>query len=286
MFSIGSRSALLLTATLLLAGCTHDVTQGIASAQRVSNFCLVPDQRVAVLTFAGSKGGVLSELVSIELLRQGVDVVDRDSLDRIVAEIKRTQSGIFDDVMSQEQIIQQLGKIVNADVIIYGESHAMDPYTIRLRDETWVGPYHGGAVTAFPIGLPVMGSGIASLAVGSVITGAIVTPIGGVLFITGIAVMGGSNPYDDFGDKSPAFYLADSSLALRAFSTKTGEVVWWGNMETYVQAEKGDEVTVLDHLRITARLAAKALTDPLVTEFAKRSEDSEIQTEFWPSLSL
>ena len=73
-------------------------------------------------------------------------------------------------------------------------------------------------------------------------------------------------------------------MALRAFDTKTGEVVWWGNMETYVQAEHGDDVTVMDHLRVTARLAAVGLIDPEFTEFAKRSEDGEIQSEFWPAL--
>lgn len=285
MFSHARWLAPLALATLLDTGCAHDVAQGVASASRVSTFHLVPGQRVAVLTFAGPKGGVLSELVTIELLRQQVDVVDRDSLDRLVAEMKRTQAGLFDDALSQEEIIRQLGKIVNADVIIYGESHAIEPNTIQLRDETEMGGRRGGAMVFFLSWLP-SGWGAYLLATSSYVPGAVLAGIGGVAFIVGASVMGAYDPYDDFGDKSPAFYLADSSLALRAFSTQTGEVVWWGCMETFVQAEKGDEVTVMDHLRVTARLAAKALLDPQFTEFAKRAEDRDISEELWPSLEL
>jgi len=179
---------------------------------------------------------------------------------------------------------------VNADVIVFGESHAVDPNTIQLRDETWMKHYRGGAVTSFVLGLPITVVGIVLLSTNPIslpasIPAIVMTGVGGTTFFTGIGVMGGSNPWDDYGEKSPTFYLADSSLALRAFSTKTGEVVWWGSMETYVQAQKGDEVTVMDHLRVTARLASLALTDPQFVEYARRAQDSEIPEELWPSLN-
>lgn len=280
------RAVTLLSLLVLAGACGKDVAQGVASAQRVSSFALAPGQRVAVMTFAGSKGAVLSELVSMELLRRGVDVVDRDSLDRLVAEIRRSQSGAYDGSMSQEQIIRQLGRIVNADVIVYGESHAVDPNTIQLRDEAWMRHYRRAAFFSFVLGLPVaVIGGVAMGTVGPVPSSIITTASGGGLFLVGVSVMGGSNPWDDYGSRSPKFYLADSSLAIRAFSTRTGEVVWWGNMETYIQAEQGEEVTVMDHLRVTAKLATLALTDPRFSEYSMRAEDSEISREFWPSLS-
>ncbi len=94
---------------------------------RVEGAALKPGDRVAIMQFSGGKGRVLADLLAISLLRRGIDVVDRDSLSRVVNEVRRTESGLYDNDLSEAQIIAQIGKIVGADYVLVGETDAKDP---------------------------------------------------------------------------------------------------------------------------------------------------------------
>lgn len=272
-------AACLCCASLVFTGgCAHDVLHNVSSAQRKSGFYIAPGRRVAVLTFAGPKGSVLSELISIELLRQGIDVVERDSLDRIITEVKRTKGGLYDHALSEQEIIRRLGKVVNVDYIVYGDSGAIDPDTIRLYDAKKSGGYMAGMALVVLAAVFIPG-GAAALAVGApAAVGPSLLSVGIVGAAGGGVLMGVKNPYKDYGDTSPKYDLATNSLSLRVFSTRSGEVLWWGSFDTYAHAGKGNHVKLMDHLRVSAKIAAVAMTHPGFKTFQVREKDSGITT--------
>lgn len=200
-----------------LGGCfgPRETLTSVVQANRSGSFAIAPGQKVAVLTFTGNKGSGLADLMAIEFLRHGVDVVERNVLDRVVAEVRRTEGGLYDNDLSDAQILQQIGRITEADFVIFGESEAIDPDTLRYVR-------------------------------------------------------------DDFGPKSPRFWLAFSRISVRAFSTSTGEVVWWGTCETTTQAPFGDQVRIMDHLRVSARRAVDSLLDPSLNSYSRRAERREV----------
>ncbi|MBW2458221.1 MAG: hypothetical protein JRI68_27195 [Deltaproteobacteria bacterium] len=106
---------------------TGDEIKSVVGVHRVEGAALKPGDRIAIMQFSGGKGRVLADLLAISLLRRGVDVVDRDSLSRVVAEVRRTESGLYDNDLSEAQIIAQIGKIVGADYVLVGETDAKDP---------------------------------------------------------------------------------------------------------------------------------------------------------------
>ncbi len=181
--------------------------------ERQNNFTITTGKRVAVMTFRGVQGRALSDLVGIEFLSRSVDVVDRDSLDRVVAEVGRTENGLYDNDLSTTQILKQIGKIVGADFIIVGESQASYPY---------------------PGGTTIDGFGKVHFA--------------------------------GFGTHSPIYPWMESRLTLRVFSVQNGEVKAWGTTETYVIAGAGDNIQIMDYLRMTAKRAADALMNASITQ--------------------
>jgi hypothetical protein len=210
-------SLVLALAATCAAGCfgVRDSVTTVLQANRYGQFAVAPGQKVAVLTFTGYKGSGLADLVSIEFLRHGVDVVERNILDRIVAEARRTEAGLYDNDLSDAEILRQIGKITEADFVICGDTDAVDPDTIRfLRD--------------------------------------------------------------DFGRQSPRFFLSYARISLRAFSTKTGEVAWWGTSEATTQAPWGNDVRLMDHLRMAARRAVDSMMNPQINTYSKRAEQREI----------
>lgn len=106
---------------------TGDEIKNVIGAHRVEGAALEPGDRVAIMQFSGGQGRVLADLLAIALLRRGIDVVDRDSLSRVVAEVRRTEAGLYDDDLSEAQIIAQIGRIVGADYVLVGETDAKDP---------------------------------------------------------------------------------------------------------------------------------------------------------------
>ncbi|MCK9460382.1 MAG: CsgG/HfaB family protein [Proteobacteria bacterium] len=201
-----------------LGGCfmgPKETMTSVVQANRYGQFAIVPGQKVAVLTFTGYKGSGLADLVTIEFLRHGVDVVERNMLDRVVAEVRRTEAGMYNADLSDLEILRQIGKITEADFVVYGDADAVDPDTLRyLRD--------------------------------------------------------------DFGKLTPRFFLSYAQISLRAFSTKTGEVTWWGTTEATVQAPWGNEVRLMDHLRMAARRAVDSMMGPGINQYSKRAVRNEI----------
>jgi hypothetical protein len=126
----------MLGASVLLAtavtGCqpprqSGDTLKSVVTVHRIEGAIVGPGKRIAILQFSGGKGRVLADLLAINLLRRQVDVVDRDSLSRVVAEVRRTESGQYDNDLSEAEIIQQIGKIVGADFVLVGETDSKDP---------------------------------------------------------------------------------------------------------------------------------------------------------------
>jgi hypothetical protein len=215
-----ARTSIILSLSLALAalcavGCVKDSMTTVVQANRYGQFAVAPGQKVAVLTFTGYKGSGLADLVSIEFLRHGVDVVERNVLDRVVGEVRRTEAGAYNNDLSDADVLRQIGKITEADFVVCGDTDAIDPDTIRfLRD--------------------------------------------------------------DFGRQSPRFSLSYARVSLRVFSTKTGEVSWWGTTEATIEGPWGNNVRLMDHLRMAARRAVDSMMGPQVNTFSKRVVQGEI----------
>jgi hypothetical protein len=215
-------ATVLATFTLGATGCAEDLARVSIDAHRTNNFAIGQGQRIAVMTFAGDHGAAATDLVSMELMRKGIDVVDRDSLDRIVGEVRRAEDGSYSSDMSDAELFRLIGRVVGADVVIFGQTITVAPLVASR-----LGIAHRFRMT-----------------------------------------------YKDFGDESPVYALGLCVLSMRAYSATTGEVVWWGTAETSIKAERGDHVRLLDYMRLSARNAAWALTDPSV-QFDYREFDND-----------
>ncbi len=232
-------------------GCAprRDFVRNIVHVERADGFELRAGQKVAVMTFTGSVSGkAVSDLVSIELLKKGIDVIERDSFDRVVAELRRTEAGVFNEDMSDQEVIQQLGKVTGADIIVVGEAWSSSPDTIRLK-EVDQGQLLAGA--ALLILLPI-----------------------------GLIVMGSAEDTTDYGERSPHFASARSEIAVRAFSTRDGKVIWWGSAETDVNGGYGDDVGMLDYLRLPVAELTRAMTDKDYQAKVQMARDEDIKSVF------
>ena len=218
-----------LLALLLSLGCTSfkDRLVNNTKMERQQDFTITEGKRVAVTTFRGSQGRALSDLLGIELLTRNVDVVERDSLDRIVAEVARTENGMYDNDLSTTDILKQIGKIVGADYIIVGESYAAYPS---------------------PLGYLYDGFGNVS--------------------------------FFGAGKHAPIYPWMESRLTLRVFSVQNGEVKAWGTTETYIISGAGDNVHVMDYLRMTAKRAVDALMNASIRQQQIDLKDEKIGQAF------
>ena len=211
-------------AALYATGCRVDAVTTVVQANRYNQFAVTPGQKVAILTFTGYQGSGLADLVSIEFLRHGVDVVERNILDRLVAEVRRTEAGLYNNDLSDAEVLRQIGRITEADFVICGDADVVDPDTIRY--------------------VP-----------------------------------------NDVGQLSPYFGLSYARISLRAFSTQTGEVTWWGTTEATVEGQWGDYVRLMDHLRMAARRSVDSMMGPQINMYSKRAEWREISVYEGPLLA-
>jgi hypothetical protein len=210
--------ALLLVGALAgagLGGCYKESMNSTIQANRANQFAIASGKKVAVLAFTGPSGSGLADLISIELLRHGVDVVERNVLDRVVAEVRRTEAGLYNNDLSDAEIIHQIGQITEADYVVFGDAAVIDPGTVHYY-------------------------------------------------------------WRDIGSSAPKFQVGYSRISARAFSTATGEVVWWGTCETTVQGQKGDWVRIMDHLRISARRTVDSMMDPRINTYSNQANRSAI----------
>jgi hypothetical protein len=122
------RCGLVLAGILAVSSaCAHDYLHTTIDVVRKDGFVVKPGQRVAVLTFAGDHGGAITDLLAIELMRKGIDVVDRDALDRVVGEVRRAEDGSYVTDMTEQDLFARIGRIVGADVVVFGQIIASAP---------------------------------------------------------------------------------------------------------------------------------------------------------------
>lgn len=134
----GTLMASLLSLGLSTTACSGDLARISVDARRTNNFSVKQGQRVAVMTFAGKAGPAVTDLLSMELMRKGIDVVDRDMLDRIVGEMRRAEDGSYAIDMSDQELIARIGRIVGADVIVFGQVDAVHPNVApRIGQQDW-----------------------------------------------------------------------------------------------------------------------------------------------------
>ncbi len=104
-----------------------------------SNTFRTPDlqrvHRVAVVDFGGERGGqAVADLVTVNLLRAGYEVVERDQLRDVVRELTLGKEGFMD--MPDAEKAKVFGKILNADVILTGEIvRQVPPYYTKAGDD-------------------------------------------------------------------------------------------------------------------------------------------------------
>lgn len=150
---------------LLLGGCARESMTSTIQANRASQFSIAPGKKVAVLAFTGPAGSGLADLVSIELLRHGVDVVERNILDRVVAEVRRTEAGLYNADLSDAEIIRQIGQITEADYVVFGDTAVVDPPTAHYYYPHDIGP----TAPKFPVGYSRIAARAFAAATGEVV---------------------------------------------------------------------------------------------------------------------
>ena len=106
--------------------------------------------RIAVISFSdypGKPGSGLqvADIVSMELLKLGIDVVDRTSLDKVLREQSLGSSGLVDDYTSPE-----IGKLLGVNAIMTG---TLTEWSTTVTDIQLI---QGGA----PANMPISAAGI------------------------------------------------------------------------------------------------------------------------------
>lgn len=121
-----------------LSGCAHglyvDVDPIYPPVQQVhQSFYRSPKfkaegKRVAVLDFKADKGEgqVFADALAAELFRQGVQVVERQNVDKLQSELRMAQSG--SQALSDTDILRKIGQMASVDVVIVGGVVMYDEY--------------------------------------------------------------------------------------------------------------------------------------------------------------
>jgi curli biogenesis system outer membrane secretion channel CsgG len=113
------RSFTFIVSVVLLAvcGCSDRL---ILQTSTVQTPALTQVKRIAVVDFGGETGGqAIADLVTINFIRAGYEVVERDQLRDVVREVSIGREGFMD--LSDAEKAKIFGKILNADVIVTGE---------------------------------------------------------------------------------------------------------------------------------------------------------------------
>ncbi len=99
------------------AGCADRL---ILQTSTIRTPALKDVKRVAIVDFAGETGGqAVADLVTINFIRAGYEVVERDQLQDVVREASIGHQGFMD--LADEEKARIFGKILNADVIVTGQ---------------------------------------------------------------------------------------------------------------------------------------------------------------------
>ncbi|UCG16196.1 MAG: hypothetical protein JSV19_12965 [Phycisphaerales bacterium] len=90
-------------------------------------------KRVAIVDFAGQYGQALADIVTINFMRAGYKVIERDELRDVIREISVGQQGLMD--LSDSEKAKLFGKILNADVIVTGQLVRRVPPSYEKKGE-------------------------------------------------------------------------------------------------------------------------------------------------------
>ena len=81
-------------------------------------------KRIAVLNFSGPNGAVASDIITITLLKHGVDVVERQNIDSVIKELNLSNSD-----MINSNTRKRIGNLLGVDAIITGNITKCKPET-------------------------------------------------------------------------------------------------------------------------------------------------------------
>ena len=90
-------------------------------------------KRVAIVDFAGQYGQALADIVTINFMRAGYKVIERDELRDVIREISVGQQGLMD--LADSEKAKLFGKILNADVIVTGQLVRRVPPAYKKKRE-------------------------------------------------------------------------------------------------------------------------------------------------------
>ena len=107
----------MLVALFPVLGCFDDmltIDSTSIHAQKKAHY-----RKVAVIDFAGKGGQAVADIMTMNLLKAGYDVVERDRIARLVTEQQIGVEGYKE--MSDAEKAMRLGRILNADVLLTGQ---------------------------------------------------------------------------------------------------------------------------------------------------------------------
>ena len=114
-------------------------------------------KRVAVLSFAGTKGDLAADLMTQSLIEHGADVIERQHLDAVMKEQSLTASSAFDPATAK-----QLGKLLGVDALFVGTvaestpqssyivSQSQNPRNTTITQVSGGNVYSEGSVMGMP----------------------------------------------------------------------------------------------------------------------------------------
>ena len=123
-------TGLAILASVVLGGCGDRL---ILQTNTFRTSELQKVKRVAIVDFAGQYGQALADIVTINFMRAGYKVIERDELRDVIREISVGQQGLMD--LSDSEKAKLFGKILNADVIVTGQLVRRVPPSYEKKGE-------------------------------------------------------------------------------------------------------------------------------------------------------
>lgn len=198
-------------------------------------------KRVAVLfSTASDKNKLFLEAMSVELMKRGFDVVEREKMDKLIGE-QQLAKGDFANLSDREKAVR-LGKLLNADLVFYGD--ALINRTYYQYETTFIGRSVRGKEASLKRSVELQDKANTS----------------GV-------VEGISDP--SFAIKG--FY--DVGVTAHAVDTATGEIVWVGyRLLASCVNVSGKDPTALNSFAVVCKVCS-ALIDDFMGLTPKKTED-------------
>jgi len=130
--TLAKYSPVLMTICLMTMGCADSLSIQTRSfkAQDLQDI-----KTVAVVDFAGDSGGqAIADMLTMELMKAGYKVVERENLRRVVDEQKMGSEASGNLDLTEEERLKLIGRNITADLIVTGELVRLSP--VRYERET------------------------------------------------------------------------------------------------------------------------------------------------------